>query len=283
MLPRQRRARSWRSSPRCSPQPAAGPDHRETRPAHAGAVRAVLLDQVRAGNVQEISSRDQSIEGKLKKEATYTPPGEKGEKVTKFKTRCRPFVDTTELTKLLDSQNTVVNAEPPDTRAVGDRDDPARLRAHDPARRALRLVRRGARPQGACSAASAPRARGGSPGSGRARHVRGRRGHRRGRERARRDRRLPQEPRSLQPLGAGSRAACCSTGPPGTGKTLLARAVAGEANAAFFSISASEFVEAIVGVGASRVRDLFKQAKEARRPSSSSTSSTRSGARARAT
>src|SRR5262249_37917272 len=52
-------------------------------------------------------------------------------------------------------------------------------------------------------------------------------------------------------------------GPPGTGKTLLARAVAGEAHAAFLSLSASEFVEAIVGVGASRVRDLFKQAKEA--------------------
>jgi cell division protease FtsH len=52
-------------------------------------------------------------------------------------------------------------------------------------------------------------------------------------------------------------------GAPGTGKTLLARAVAGEAHAAFFSISASEFIEAIVGVGASRVRDLFKQAKEA--------------------
>ena len=52
-------------------------------------------------------------------------------------------------------------------------------------------------------------------------------------------------------------------GPPGTGKTLLARAVAGEAQAAFFSISASEFIEAIVGVGAARVRDLFAQAKEA--------------------
>src|SRR5262249_10475386 len=53
------------------------------------------------------------------------------------------------------------------------------------------------------------------------------------------------------------------SGPPGTGKTLLARAVAGEANVPFFSMAASEFVEAIVGVGAARVRDLFKQAKEA--------------------
>jgi cell division protease FtsH len=52
-------------------------------------------------------------------------------------------------------------------------------------------------------------------------------------------------------------------GPPGTGKTLVARAVAGEAEAAFFAIAASEFIEAIVGVGASRVRDLFAKAKEA--------------------
>src|SRR5207247_2766915 len=52
-------------------------------------------------------------------------------------------------------------------------------------------------------------------------------------------------------------------GPPGTGKTLLARAVAGEADVPFFSMSASEFVEAIVGIGAARVRDLFTQAKAA--------------------
>ena len=52
------------------------------------------------------------------------------------------------------------------------------------------------------------------------------------------------------------------SGPPGTGKTLLARAVAGEADVPFFSLSASEFIEMVVGVGASRVRDLFNQAKE---------------------
>lgn len=51
-------------------------------------------------------------------------------------------------------------------------------------------------------------------------------------------------------------------GPPGTGKTLLARAVAGEANVPFYSISGSEFVEMFVGVGAGRVRDMFKKAKE---------------------
>ncbi|WP_293256745.1 AAA family ATPase [Nannocystis sp.] len=52
-------------------------------------------------------------------------------------------------------------------------------------------------------------------------------------------------------------------GAPGTGKTLLARAIAGEAGVPFFSLSASEFIEMIVGVGAARVRDLFKQAREA--------------------
>ena len=51
-------------------------------------------------------------------------------------------------------------------------------------------------------------------------------------------------------------------GPPGTGKTLLARAIAGEANVPFFSISGSDFVEMFVGVGASRVRDMFEQEKE---------------------
>jgi cell division protease FtsH len=72
-----------------------------------------------------------------------------------------------------------------------------------------------------------------------------------------------ENPKKFQALGARIPKGVLLYGPPGTGKTLLARAVAGEAHAAFFSISASEFIEAIVGVGASRVRDLFAKAKEA--------------------
>ena len=63
-------------------------------------------------------------------------------------------------------------------------------------------------------------------------------------------------------LGAKIPKGALLVGPPGTGKTLLAKAVAGEANVPFFSLSGSDFVEMFVGVGASRVRDLFKQAKE---------------------
>ncbi|MDO5677631.1 MAG: ATP-dependent zinc metalloprotease FtsH [Propionibacteriaceae bacterium] len=70
------------------------------------------------------------------------------------------------------------------------------------------------------------------------------------------------EPAKFQKLGAKIPKGVLLYGPPGTGKTLLARAVAGEANVPFFSISGSDFVEMFVGVGASRVRDLFNQAKE---------------------
>jgi len=71
------------------------------------------------------------------------------------------------------------------------------------------------------------------------------------------------EPVKFQKLGAKIPKGVLLYGPPGTGKTLLARAVAGEAGVPFFSISGSDFVEMFVGVGASRVRDLFEQAKEA--------------------
>ena len=72
-----------------------------------------------------------------------------------------------------------------------------------------------------------------------------------------------ENPRRFQALGARIPKGVLLYGPPGTGKTLLARAVAGEAGVPFFSISGSDFVEMFVGVGASRVRDLFEQAKEA--------------------
>ena len=87
--------------------------------------------------------------------------------------------------------------------------------------------------------------------------------------------------RSSRSSAARSRRASCWSARPGTGKTLLARAVAGEADVPFFSISGSDFVEMFVGVGASRVRDLFEQGQEDTRPaSSSSTRSTPSAATA---
>ena len=70
-----------------------------------------------------------------------------------------------------------------------------------------------------------------------------------------------KEPQKFAALGARIPKGVLLVGPPGTGKTLMAKAVSGEAGTPFFSISGSEFVEMVVGVGASRVRDLFEQAK----------------------
>ena len=71
-----------------------------------------------------------------------------------------------------------------------------------------------------------------------------------------------KDPKKFNALGARIPKGVLLMGPPGTGKTLLARAVAGEAGVPFYSISGSDFVEMFVGVGASRVRDLFDQAKK---------------------
>jgi cell division protease FtsH len=71
-----------------------------------------------------------------------------------------------------------------------------------------------------------------------------------------------KDPQKFQVLGGKIPKGCLLVGPPGTGKTLLARSIAGEANVPFFTISGSDFVEMFVGVGASRVRDMFEQAKK---------------------
>ncbi len=241
----------------------SGPPDRERIP-----YEPFFLDQVRAGNVQEISSQEDSIEGTLKSEATYDPPGD-GEpvKVTDFETEVPAFIDPAELTRLLDEQNVVINAEAPDT---GRSLWLSLLLGFVPT---ILLV--------GFFIWLARRQLGGGGGGG----ILG--GF--GRSTARRVTRGEHErvtfddvagideaedelvevvdflknPKRYTKLGARVPRGVLLYGPPGTGKTLLARAVAGEADAAFFSLSASEFVEAIVGVGASRVRDLFKQAKEA--------------------
>jgi cell division protease FtsH len=222
-----------------------------------------FIDQVRAGNVQEISSTDQTIEGTLKKKAEYTPPGGKPKTVDKFTTQVPAFVDTAGLTKLLDEKNVVVNAKAPDS---GRSPFWTLILGFGPTILLVGLFVYFAR------RASAGGALGGF-GRSQARRVQPDTQSRvtfqdvAGIDEAENELveivDFLKNPKRYERLGARIPRGVLLYGPPGTGKTLLARAVAGEAHAAFFSISASEFVEAIVGVGASRVRDLFKQAKEA--------------------
>jgi cell division protease FtsH len=226
-----------------------------------------FVDQVEAGNVEEISSRADSIEGELKREATFDPPGDAEPiAVTRFKTEVPAFIDPAALTRLLADQNVVINAEPPDEgRSLLASLVLGLLPTILLVGFFIWLFRRQAGAGGG----------GILGGFGRSTARRVRPG-----ERARvcfddvagideaEDELVEvvdflKNPGRYTKLGARVPRGVMLYGPPGTGKTLLARAVAGEADAAFFSLSASEFVEAIVGVGASRVRDLFKQAKEA--------------------
>jgi cell division protease FtsH len=223
-----------------------------------------FLEQVRAGNVQEISSQEQTIEGDLKKPASYTPPGKKAEQVDKFKTQVPAFIDTADLTKTLDNQNVVINASAPDS---GRSAFWTLILGFGPTILLVGLFVYFARRMSAGGGAL------GGFGRSQARRVQPDTQSRvtfedvAGIDEAENELveivDFLKNPKRYQRLGARIPRGVLLYGPPGTGKTLLARAVAGEAQAAFFSISASEFVEAIVGVGASRVRDLFKQAKEA--------------------
>jgi cell division protease FtsH len=227
-----------------------------------------FINQVNANNVSEISSQEDSIEGTLKNDATYDPPGEaKPVHVNNdFKTEVPAFIDPASITQLLAQHGVVINAEPPDsgrsllgTLLLGFLPTILLIGFF------IWLIRRQTGGGGGGIL--------GGFGRSTARRVQPREQERvtfadvAGIDEAE-DELVEivdflKNPERYTRLGARIPHGVLLYGPPGTGKTLLARAVAGEAHAAFFSLSASEFVEAIVGVGASRVRDLFKQAKEA--------------------
>jgi cell division protease FtsH len=239
-----------------------GPEDRQRVP-----YQPFFVNQVEDGNVTEISSQEDSIEGELDTEASYDPPGDaEPVMVTSFETEVPAFVDRAGLTKVLERQQVVINAEPPDTgrSLIG-----TLLLGFLPTILLVAffiwLFRRqtGAGRGGVLGGFGRSTARRVTPGE---------------QERVTFDDvagideaedelvevvDFLKNPQRYTKLGARVPRGVLLYGPPGSGKTLLARAVAGEADAAFFSMSASEFVEAIVGVGASRVRDLFKQAKEA--------------------
>jgi cell division protease FtsH len=228
-----------------------------------------FVNQVTANNVQDISSEGDSIEGTLKNDATYDPPGDdKPVKVDKdFKTEVPSFIDHNSVTQLLAQHSVVINANPPDSgRSVLGTIILGFLPTILLIGFFIWLIRRqmGGGGGGVLGGFGRSTARRTKPGEEQERvtftDVAG--------IDEAEDELVEivdflKNPQRYTKLGARVPHGVLLYGPPGTGKTLLARAVAGEAHAAFFHISASEFVEAIVGVGASRVRDLFKQAKEA--------------------
>jgi cell division protease FtsH len=227
-----------------------------------------FVAQLRAGNVREITSQADALEGDLKKAASYDPPGKaKPVHVTRFKTQVPAFIDRAELTRQVTKQDVVINAKPAD---AGRSFFSSLLLGLLPTILLVGFFVWIARRQ--MTAAGGGGVLGGF-GRSTARRVQVGETDRvsfedvAGIDEAE-DELVEivdflKDPERYTRLGARIPRGVLLYGPPGTGKTLLARAVAGEADAAFFSMSASEFVEAIVGVGASRVRDLFKQAKEA--------------------
>jgi cell division protease FtsH len=222
-----------------------------------------FLSQVDKGNVKKVSATGATVSGELKSEITY-PPGDKdAEPAKNFDTEIPVFANTDELDKKLQDKGVEISAAP-----------------INPGRGALMNLILGFGPVILLVALFvwlARRAGGGQMsalgafGRSKARRVEGGTTNVTFADVAGIDEAKSEltevvdylkNPERYQRLGGRIPRGVLLSGRPGTGKTLLARAVAGEANVPFFSVSASEFVEAIVGIGASRVRDLFKQAKE---------------------
>jgi cell division protease FtsH len=217
-----------------------------------------FLQQVRSDNVVSVVSTASELQGEF---ARATKPQGTSTASTHFVTEIPSFADTNELSQLLQTNGVVVNARPLDT--GGPRWEQLLL-GFGPTIILLLLLfwifRRmsGSRTAGTLGRARALRYQPGAETVTFADVA--------GIDEAKQELTeivdFLREPDKYRRLGGRIPRGVLLSGPPGTGKTLLARAVAGEAGAPFFSMSASEFVEAIVGVGASRVRDLFRQAKK---------------------
>jgi cell division protease FtsH len=218
-----------------------------------------FLKQVTAGHVSEITSKGTAIQGTFTKKEQYA--GSKP--TTLFQTEIPAFADNNALSRLLEQKGVVVNAQPLDTGAPWWQN---LLLGFGPTILFLVLLfwlmRRAGNVQNALGSFGRSRARRYEPSGDRVTFA-----DVAGIDEVKSELTevvdFLRHPEKYRKLGGRIPHGVLLSGLPGTGKTLLARAVAGEADVPFFSMAASEFVEAIVGVGASRVRDLFTQAKEA--------------------
>jgi cell division protease FtsH len=218
-----------------------------------------FLDQVRDGNVTNITSTGGFLQGTFKRPVAYPPTSPA--RTVRFSTLIPYFADTAALSKLLEDHDVVINAEPLDRPVPWWQ---TLLYGFGPTLLLilllLLLLRSGA--GRALGSFGRSRARRYQPTAERVTFA-----DVAGIDEAKAELTeivdFLKNPERYHRLGGRIPRGVLLSGPPGTGKTLLARAVAGEADAPFFSMSASEFIEAVVGVGASRVRDLFAQAKKA--------------------
>jgi cell division protease FtsH len=223
-----------------------------------------FLIQVQANNVAEITSTGDTIEGTFKQKVSYTPMDSKdAEQVDRFTTQRPSFADDN-LFASLQANGVPVNAKPPDAppplwRQILVGFGPTLLFVG----LLIWFMRRAASGiSGGIGGFGRSRARLYQPDAGPRTTFADVAGIEEVEQEVTEIVDFLREPEKYRRLGAQIPRGVLLSGPPGTGKTLLARAVAGEAKVPFFSMSASEFIEMIVGVGASRVRDLFDQAKK---------------------